>query len=118
MDTTRQLDEYFRGKRRKFNLPLKLDNYTPFQRKVWQALSQIPFAHTMNYSDLATIINRPGAFRALGNACGKNPYPIIIPCHRVIKKDGSLGGFSAGIGIKLKLLEFEQRVTKRKKIHE
>ena len=80
---------------------------TPFQKKVWKALLKIPFGKIVSYKQLAVNIGKPKAFRAVANACGANPIPLFIPCHRVIKSDGTLGGFSSGIKIKKKLLKLE-----------
>ena len=80
---------------------------TPFQRAVWRAISSIPSGETRSYAWVARKAGRPRAFRAAANACGANPVPIIIPCHRVISSDGSLGGFSSGLAIKRKLLALE-----------
>lgn len=107
-ETVKQLDQYFKGKREIFDLPLQIEGYSVFLQKVWQALSKIPYAETRSYSEVAAVINNPAAVRAVGNACGKNPLPIVIPCHRVLRKDGALGGFSAGEGIKEKLLALEK----------
>lgn len=107
-DAQKQLEEYFSGKRYIFALPLYLEG-TTFQKNVWQQLGRIPFASVCSYKQLATAIHRPHAYRAVGNANGNNPISIIVPCHRVIAADGSLGGYSAGIAIKQKLLELEQQ---------
>lgn len=104
--TMKELEEYFNGKRRKFTIPLELHG-TEFQIKVWQALQLIPYGTTISYSDEAKIIQLPKAQRAVGSANGKNPLPIIIPCHRVIAKSGKLGGFSSDIKIKQTLLKIE-----------
>ncbi len=101
-----QLEEYFCGARRAFSLPLAPCG-TAFQRAVWQALLAIPFGQTLSYRDLARRIGRPLACRAVGNANGKNPIPIIIPCHRVIAADGGLGGYSSGLDRKRDLLRHE-----------
>lgn len=106
-ETVRQLDEYFRGVRTSFLLPLSFDGYSTFQKTVWNALSEIPYGETKSYQEIARISGKPQAARAVGNACGQNPYLIVIPCHRVIKSDGSLGGFSGGIEHKRKLLDHE-----------
>jgi len=81
---------------------------TPFQIRVWQALLDIPIGHTRSYSDLAEAIGRPSACRAVANACGRNPVPLFIPCHRIIRTDGNPGGFTAGIAWKSLLLAVEQ----------
>ncbi len=101
-----QLDEYFRHKRQKFEIALAPKG-TPFQTKVWQALLQIPYGQTASYKDIALAIGQPKAFRAVGLANGRNPIPIIIPCHRVIRTNGELGGFSSGLHIKRWLLKHE-----------
>lgn len=89
---------------------LYLDQGTPFQQKVWKALHAIPFAQTKSYQELAGNLKLTKAVRAVANACGANPFPVIIPCHRVIRKTGALGGFSAGLHYKEKLLAFEREV--------
>lgn len=89
-----QLIEYFDKKRTSFDLPVFPDG-TPFQMKVWKALQSIPYGEVRTYAQIAEAIGKPGAVRAVGNACGANPIPIVIPCHRVVAKDG-IGGFSAG----------------------
>ena len=90
------------------NLPLK---GTEFQIEVWEEISKIPYGETRTYKDLAIAIGKPKSFRAVANACGKNPYPPIIPCHRVVRTDGKLGGYSGkgGIKAKKKLLDQEQK---------
>ena len=87
---------------------MKLEG-TNFQRTVWKEISKIPFGETRTYKDLATAIGKPNSSRAVANACGKNPYPVIIPCHRVIRTDGKLGGYSGVGGVKKKkeLLKLE-----------
>ena len=87
---------------------MKLEG-TNFQRTVWKEISKIPFGETRTYKDLAIAIGKPNSSRAVANACGKNPYPVIIPCHRVIKSDGKLGGYSGVGGVKKKkeLLKLE-----------
>lgn len=101
-----QLAEYFAGKRRKFELPLA-PRGTEFQRRVWRALTEIPYGKTVSYGELARRIDKPSASRAVGLANGANPLPIIVPCHRVIGADGSLTGFGGGLPIKRKLLALE-----------
>ena len=87
---------------------MKLEG-TNFQRTVWKEISKIPFGETRTYKDIAIAIGKPNSSRAVANACGKNPYPVIIPCHRVIRSDGKLGGYSGvgGIKRKQKLLDIE-----------
>jgi methylated-DNA-[protein]-cysteine S-methyltransferase len=101
-----QLDEYFEGKRKQFELPLSFKG-TEFQKKVWNVLLHIPCGKTLTYAEIARSIDHPKAYRAVGSANGKNPLPIIIPCHRVIASDGSLGGYAYGLNIKKKLLDIE-----------
>ena len=101
-----ELSEYFAGKRREFSLKVSQQG-TPFQEKVWAELSRIPYGTTISYGELARRIGNPKACRACGSANGKNHIAIIVPCHRVIHQDDSLGGFSGGPGIKNRLLELE-----------
>lgn len=104
----RQLEEYFLGKRKKFRLKFDFNNHgTPFQRQVWQKLEQIPHGETWSYQKLAKSIDRPKAYRAVGSANGRNPLPIVIPCHRVITSDGKIGGYTGGVAIKQRLLRLE-----------
>lgn len=103
-----QLTEYFAGERHGFELPLELSG-TPFQRDVLAALQRIPYGETKSYSDIATAIGRPKAVRAVGAANARNPLPIVIPCHRVIGKGGSLTGFGGGLDVKERLLDLERR---------
>lgn len=101
-----QLIQYFQKTRKKFSIPLKTDG-TIFQQNVWKNLTKIPYGKTCSYSELSVKINHPRAHRAVGTANGKNPICILIPCHRVISSDGSLGGYSAGIKKKIFLLGLE-----------
>ncbi len=101
-----QLCEYFRGQRKTFDLPLRPKG-TEFQRSVYDALISIPFGETRSYRQIAEIVGRPKAFRAVGGANHCNPIPLFIPCHRVIGSDGSMTGFASGIDIKLQLLKLE-----------
>lgn len=102
----RQLDEYFRGERRAFDLPLKPCG-TDFQKSVWHQLALIPYATTLSYSTLARLVGRPKAARAVAQACHRNPLAVIIPCHRVIGANGSLTGYAAGLERKQGLLNIE-----------
>jgi len=102
----RQLGEYFTGKRRTFDLPLA-PRGTPFQQSVWRALEQIPFGETRSYRDIAVAVGRPAAVRAVGSANGRNPLPVVVPCHRVVGSDGSLTGYAGGLEIKRRLLNLE-----------
>lgn len=102
----KELDEYFAGKRTKFDIPLDLVG-TEFQKSVWKELMKIPYGKTISYSELAKKIKNAKAVRAVGSANGKNPLCIIIPCHRVIAANGTLGGYSGGLPNKEKLLAHE-----------
>ncbi|MBY7664614.1 methylated-DNA--[protein]-cysteine S-methyltransferase [Staphylococcus agnetis] len=109
-----ELTAYLHGAYHSFTTPLQLDTGTPFQQSVWQALRELNMGQTVNYSDIAQKIGRPKSTRAVATAIGQNPISIIIPCHRVLRKDGSLGGFNSGLHRKIQLLEHEQRMTKDK----
>ena len=104
--TKKQLEQYFAGKRTSFDVALDLVG-TEFQVKAWRALCRIPFGKTISYGRQAANIKKPKAFRAVGSANGKNPIPIIVPCHRVVASDGSLGGYSLGLKMKKQLLTLE-----------
>ncbi|MGR3763625.1 methylated-DNA--[protein]-cysteine S-methyltransferase [Rossellomorea sp. NS-SX7] len=93
IEAERQLEEYFRGERKEFNLPLKIQG-TEFQQEVWKTLSEIPYGSTCSYVDVAVRINRPKAVRAIGQANKANKFPIIVPCHRVIGKNNTLTGYA------------------------
>jgi O-6-methylguanine DNA methyltransferase len=101
-----QIKRYLEGKRKKFSLRIDI-NGSDFQIKVWHAISKVPYGKTVSYSKLAKNVKESQAFRAVANACGKNPLPIIIPCHRIVAKDGSLGGYTGGLEIKRNLLRIE-----------
>jgi methylated-DNA-[protein]-cysteine S-methyltransferase len=105
--TRGQLAEYFAGTRREFDLPLA-PRGTDFQRSVWFLLASIPYGRTVSYGELASRVGRPSAVRAVGAANGRNPLPIVLPCHRVIGADGSLTGFGGGLPTKQFLLELER----------
>lgn len=113
-EAKKQLSEYFSGMRREFSLPLSPDG-TPFEKAVWDELLKIPFGETKSYREIATAVGKPGASRAVGNAVGKNPLLILIPCHRVITSDGRLGGFSAGLKNKILLHGIENIRVKPEK---
>ena len=106
LKTKKQLEQYFAGKRTSFDVALDLVG-TEFQVKAWRALCRIPFGKTISYGQQAANIKKPKAFRAVGSANGKNPIPIIVPCHRVVTSDGSLGGYSLGLKMKKQLLALE-----------
>ena len=103
----RELEEYFAGERREFSLALAPEG-TPFQKRVWQALREIPYGETISYLELARRVGSPRGFRAVGQANGHNPISIIVPCHRVIAADGSLGGYGGGLERKRFLLALEK----------
>ena len=109
-EACRQLREYFAGDRREFNLPLKLDG-TEFQVSVLRALQDIPYGETVSYGEIAKRIGHPKAVRAVGAANGRNPLPIVIPCHRVIGSTGDLTGFGGGLDTKEALLRLEAERT-------
>ncbi len=111
--TREQLREYFEGTRQAFDLPLRPQG-TAFQMDVWQALATIPWGATWSYRDLARTIGKPDAVRAVGAANGRNPLPIVLPCHRVIGADGSLTGFGGGLPIKAALLRLEGAMPKQR----
>lgn len=106
-EASRQLLEYFKGKRTKFDLALKPEG-TPFQLEVLQELTRIPYGATASYGEIASRIGRPKASRAVGAANGRNPLPIVIPCHRVVGSNGSLTGFGGGLDTKKSLLDMER----------
>lgn len=103
---TTQLQEYFRGQRTEFDLPLDMRG-TAFQREVWKALTAIPYGEARSYSAIAATVGKPAAVRAVGAANGANPVPVIVPCHRVIGKNNTLTGFRGGLQMKEELLRLE-----------
>lgn len=104
-----QIDMYLKGEIKEFDIYGDLEiTGTDFQKSVWQELINIPYGETRTYKEIAQKINNPKALRAAGTAIGKNPFFIIIPCHRVIRNDGKMGGFAYGIDVKEKLLELEK----------
>ncbi len=106
METEIQLTEYFKGKRKVFDLPIEF-NGTDFQNKVWKNLVKIPYGTVNSYLDIAKKIKQPKACRAVGAANGRNPLPIVVPCHRVIGSSGKLTGFAGGLKSKSILLDLE-----------
>ena len=110
----KQLDRYFQGRRVEFRFPLDLRG-TEFQVKVWRKLTEIPYGEVRSYKWVAEQVGRPRAHRAVGNAVASNPIAIIIPCHRVIRSDRSIGGYGYGIGMKKKLLQLEGAYHKHKR---
>jgi methylated-DNA-[protein]-cysteine S-methyltransferase len=105
--TAAQITEYLAGKRKEFAVPLAL-NGTEFASKVWKEMSAIPYGEVRTYGELAKAIGRPGAARAVGQACNRNPIPIIVPCHRVVGTGGKLTGYAGGLTLKKRLLELEK----------
>lgn len=108
LEAERQLEEYFRGERDRFDLPLDFRG-TDFQKRVWTELGKIPFGKTWSYQELARRVGSPGAVRAVGAANGRNPVCIFIPCHRVVRLSGDLGGYAGGLETKAFLLKLESR---------
>ena len=102
-----KLRDYMSGKPVAFQEKLDLTCATPFQRRVWQKTRQIPCGRSRSYGWIAEQLGQPGACRAVGQALGRNPLPVVIPCHRVLAADGTLGGFSGGLSVKRRLLELE-----------
>lgn len=101
---------YFRGQL--LNLPVEVGG-TEFQRRVWTAIKTIPYGETRTYNQIAEMIGKPKAYRAVANACGANPVPLVVPCHRVVRKDGGLGGYALGVEKKRYLLEMEKKNASR-----
>lgn len=110
----RQLDEYFSGERVDFDLAVDLEALTPFEREVLSVARRIPFGEVLPYAEVARRLRRPRASRAVGNALGHNPVPIVVPCHRVVRSDGSLGGYTGGAAYKRRLLMLEGRSEYRR----
>ena len=107
-EAKKQLEEYFSGNRKEFSLPLLLEG-TPFQKRVWEALQEIPYGKTRSYQEIATVVGNKNSGRAVGGANHNNPISIIVPCHRVIGKNGSLVGYGGGLDAKEFLLQLEGR---------
>jgi methylated-DNA-[protein]-cysteine S-methyltransferase len=103
----KELENYFRGRRRDFTQRIKFLKGTDFDMRVWLCLKDIPFGETRTYKWIAERVGNSLATRAVGQALSRNPIPIVLPCHRVIESDGSIGGYSSGVNIKIKLLEME-----------
>jgi len=102
-----QLDEYFAGRRRHFEVPLDRRLSHGYRRRVLEALSEVPYGETVSYKDLAMRTGNPGASRAVGSAMATNPIPIVVPCHRVLRSGGALGGYGGGVDVKVWLLRLE-----------
>lgn len=112
LDTVKQIDEYFTGRRCEFTIPLAIEG-PEFYKKVWERLQTIPFGETRSYGEIAVDVGSPKAVRAVGQANRRNPLPIIIPCHRVIGKNGNLTGYlGSSVDIKKELIQLEQRFAK------
>jgi methylated-DNA-[protein]-cysteine S-methyltransferase len=105
-EAAQQIQHYLAGQLHQFTLPLAIEG-TAFQQRIWQELQQIPYGETISYRILAERAGNPKAVRAAGSACGSNPLPLIIPCHRVLQSGGALGGFAWGVEVKLRLLRIE-----------
>ncbi|HPQ47442.1 MAG TPA: methylated-DNA--[protein]-cysteine S-methyltransferase [Clostridia bacterium] len=105
-----QLDAYFSGLQKEFSLDFSAEG-TDFQNAVWERIEQIPYGETKTYSQIARELGKPNSARAVGNACNKNPIPILIPCHRVVGSDGKLTGYAGGVGLKKTLLEMERNYS-------
>lgn len=108
-EVERQLREYFGGDRSRFDLPVDLSALSPFERRVLESARGIPYGQVVPYSELAQRIGKPKAARAVGNALGHNPVAIVVPCHRVVRRDGGLGGYTGGVRYKRDLLKIEGR---------
>jgi O-6-methylguanine DNA methyltransferase len=113
VDAYRQLDEYFAGVRKEFRLPLDLKG-TSFQLRIWEAVGRIPYGEVWSYQMVAEEAGYPRAYRAAGNAIGENPVAIVIPCHRVVRSDGTLGGYGGREYLKKRLLTLEGSISKIK----
>lgn len=107
-ETMEQLSEYFQGRRTQFDLPLDVEG-TPFQKAVWSELTRIPYGETRSYGEVAKAVGRPRAARAVGMANHDNPIAVVIPCHRVVGRDGSLTGYAGGLQLKSQLLSIESQ---------
>jgi len=106
-DVRRELDQYFDGKRREFELPLDWQLSRGFRAEVLHKLIEVPYGETASYAEMAAQAGRPRAYRAAGSACGSNPIPIVVPCHRVLRSGGALGGYGGGLDVKRYLLRLE-----------
>ena len=112
-EAEQQLQQYFAGERKSFDLHLAQSG-TLFQRRIWNAMLQVPYGETISYQELARRAEHPQAVRAAGTACGANPLPIIVPCHRITRADGSIGKFALGDEVKVALLKLESEFSSQK----
>ena len=110
-EARRQLLDYLAGSRNTFDVPLDLSRGSSFQRKVWRTLQRVPYGKLRSYQWIAARVGGRNYARAVGNAVGANPLPIVVPCHRIVAHDASLGGFSGGLSMKRKLLSLEGTLT-------
>jgi methylated-DNA-[protein]-cysteine S-methyltransferase len=110
-EASAELEEYFAGRRRRFAVPLDFALSHGFRLSVQRRLPDIGYGRTMSYRQVAELLDRPGAVRAVGTACATNPLPVIVPCHRVLRSDGSLGGYLGGLEAKATLLDLEDRAV-------
>jgi methylated-DNA-[protein]-cysteine S-methyltransferase len=106
------LRRYCAGEREALDFPVDLSGATPFQRRVWEAVRAIPYGQTMSYQDVAWEVGCPQGPRAVGQAMGRNPVPMFVPCHRVVASGGGLGGFGGGLELKRRMLEMENKASK------
>lgn len=107
IEAVRQIKEYLENRRQEFNLAIDLSNGTQFQQKIWKTLTKITYGRGVNYTELAELAETPKAIRAVASAVARNPILLVIPCHRVIRKDGKIGNYRAGVELKEKLLKME-----------
>lgn len=114
-DAARQISEYVRGERRSFDVALDLEEGSPFRRRVLEELARVPYGETVSYGELAERCGRPGAARAVGNAVGRNPVPVVLPCHRVVRSDGTPGEYGGGRERKRQLLRLEGSLPARER---
>ena len=107
-EASHQVEDYFAGRRTRFDLPLDLALSSGFRQQVQRYLPSIAYGHTQSYAEVAKVVGNPAAVRAVGSACATNPLPVVVPCHRVLRTDGTLGGYIGGLEAKAALLELER----------